>query len=335
MLVKLLVFMTTWLLVSCGDPTAYEAKSSGALLLRRVAKNKIIGEVVRGEMPDKRLQHKLAQRVSRLSAEGISVQAARKYLNKRETFFHTFFVMRDTAGGDMRLIEMLGIDAKVYFDMLQRLQLPAPKQLAKIISAVMKNDRLLPFYNRLIYHADIESAIDAGKINYQFENRIVNHPNLAALMLNRLSRMRAGAEQENTLRTLAQPELLAQIWMRRGQTTGEILQKMAKSVGGTGELAKILDLSEPHLRSCIRSSMGNSCQIEHILSRTKDDASLNSFFADKLEQSIAMEQAIDAGAIFDRRAVGEIRPYRVDNSTLNKLQRELQAKRSTAIAGDR
>ena len=333
---KLLVFMTTWLLISCGDPTAYEAKGSEALLIRRVTKNKIIGRVVRGEMPDKRLQSKLAQRVTHLRTEGISMQEARQYLSERETFFHTFFAMRDSAGGDMRLIEMLGIDVKVYFDLLQRLQLPAPEQLAKIISAVAKNDRLLPFYNRLVYHVDMETAIDARKINFPLGNSTVNNPELAASMRRRLNRMRAGAEQENTLRTLAQPELLVQIWIRQGQTTSEILYNMAKNVGGITELARRLDISEPLLRSCIRSSVRNSCKIERILSRTKSDASFKPF-ADKLERSAAMEQAIDAGAIIKQRAAGELILNRVvaNAATLHAFQRQLQAKRVTAITGNR
>lgn len=326
---KLLVFMTTWLLVSCGDPTTYEAKSSGALVLRRVTKNKIVGKVVRGEIPDKRLQHKLAQRITRLKTEGISMQAAKKYLDKQETFFHAFFAMRDSAGSDVRLIKMLGIDARVYFDMLQQLQLPATRQLAKIISVVAKNDRLLPFYSRLTYHADIEGAIDAGKINYPLGDRITRNPELAELMQKRLNTMRARAERENTLRKLRQPELHVQIWMRHGQTTSKILQKMTKSVGGTAELASILNLSEARLRSCLRSIMRSSCKIERIISSVKDNASLKSF-ADELEKSIAIEKAIDAGAIFDRRAVGELRTHRVDDATLKKLQRELQAKRIVA-----
>ncbi len=334
---KFLILLTAWLGVSCGNQATYEVK--GALLILRATKEKVFGRVLRDgpavpkrdtvQLPVRNTPSKLPQPAIRFDHKGLSYREAGAYLDQRETFFHTFFTMRHIAGGDAQLIKMLGIDAEAYFDLLQQLRLPETEQLTKLLGAVANNDRLRLFFSQLRDRAVIEIEIDAGRINHKLGNRTIRNPEIVASMQKRLNATRRRAEQDITLQELWQPELQVLGWMRHGQTVSDVLREMAESFGGQAELAKRLRLSEPRLRNCMRSGLGDACNIESIIAQLRlaeDGDGLTKALIEKLEHSVAMEKAIDAGAItsIDSRNSPAAAP------TLQRLQRDLRQKRIAA-----
>ena len=299
------------------------------------------------DSPKESLRAKLREREQKLMLGGASMTEARVHLAGGETFFHMLFTMREVAGGDASLLAILNIDAQVYFDMLSELQLPSADQVHEILDAVDRSSKLHKFHKEMMAVTDIEAAIEAGKIYHRIGQSLVTNSEVNASMLSRLARMRSSAERDVNLRTLGQPELQAKSWLKHGKMSGEVLQQMAEHGGGRAKLAERLGLSEAHFQSCIRGGNRRNADIERIIAflHSLDDTDVLKPFAAQLEESLAMENAIDAGAVISYEVATPISQYpvdkssttpsllskqrlfSVDESTLQALQNDLRIKR--------
>ena len=376
-----LFFTTTmYFLISCGiEPSVHEVKGSG-ILLRKIADKKYVGKIVDiaglalkdGEMfrplktsplhhlplrkearlRKKSLQTMLRQREFIITSKGLQAIEARAYLNNRKTFFHTFFAMRDAAGDDTQLIKMLNISTDTYFKLRNELQLPDKEQLHEILKVVMADFRLQRFHRDLKRTAKIERIIEEGKLYHKITNRIVRNSDINTSIKNKLLRIRRAAEQDVALQNLGQPELLVNSWLINGKTSSEILQEMAESIGNLAALSKKLDIHESLLSRCMRGISKCNAKIEEIVTELNnlDDSDALKPFAAKLERSLAIEKAIDAGAVMpihfhaplnrsmqhkflnaeSEYIMARQRLYTVDEHILHEMQLSLQAKRQAA-----
>lgn len=95
----------------------------------------------------------------------VSLEEAYQHIKQRKTFFHIFFTMRDSVGGDMELFSKLnlkpqgknwsgwrahgaifshklGIKFDKYFDLVRQPRFPEPEELQQIIKGVEANKEL-------------------------------------------------------------------------------------------------------------------------------------------------------------------------------------------------
>lgn len=360
-----------------------QAVSQAKLLMRRTSPNKITGKFVeegqdirnvvggkiippsRGHMPVEELvttstptewflQHtkkKKPYAVARSIAfnrMGASFEEANQHIKQRKTFFHIFFTMRDSVGGDMELFNKLNLKSKLnkqsrkyegnklnikvetYFDLMQRPRFLEPEELQQIITGVAANKDLKDvFLSDLLNAASIESAIKEGALDYHLGDRVVRNIEINASLRQRLHKLYAQAERDVQLKMLRQPELEVKWWLRRGSIVNELLLEMQEAVGGRKELAALLGMRELLVSKCMQRGAREEKTITAIITKIRnlDGRYMLKSFVDELETSLVMEKAIDAGAVaaFDMRHGQRIRL--VDAETLRSLQQTLHQRR--------
>lgn len=271
------------------------------------------------------------------SGKGLNVAEARAYLRERQTFFHMLFTIREKVGGDVQLIDMLGFDSQIYFNFMQQRLIPDSGQLRAIFKVVYAHKEFRPLYFKLQRAANIERTIEAGNIHYglgqQPQNMAIS-PDASAMRRN-LHKIREQAEQETKIMLWKQSELVVHGWLSQNQTISDTMQEMVTTAGGKAVLAAKLKESEALIGSCVRSGIRHRQVIERIINKLRhlDDTDRLKPFADQLEKSIAMEIAIDAGAITETSILKRRSPMLplVDAATIQRFQQELHHRRMNAL----
>lgn len=151
----------------------------------------------------------------------------------------------------------------------------------------------------------------------------------------RLHKLYARAARDVQVAMLRQPELEVKRWLRRGSIVNELLLEMQELVGGRRELAALLDMEEPILQNGIRHGASKAKTITDIITklRSSDGHQMLRPFAAELETSLAMEKAIDAGAVVPFELHRRQKIATVDTVTLQGLQQTLHQRRLVFIAG--
>ena len=376
---RFLLVAVMYLLCGCGSPLtlhgeaqkmrwARQAADQVSLVMHRVSPNKITGKVASEGMvggntispshrhrPVKELvltttpaewlvtenkQHVALQKIGLIKRD-VSLKEAYQHIKQHKTFLHIFFTMRDSVGGDMKLLYQLNasgksrIDAQTYFDLVQRLQFPNDEQLHQIIAGVATSKGLRKkFLVDLHYAANVEAAIEQGALYHQIGRRTVRNTEINTSLRQRLHKLRTQAERDIQLKMLQQPEMAVKHWLRRGSITNELLLEMQELVGGRKELAALLDMQEAILRSCMRRGANKEKAITNIITklRSSDGHPMLKPFAAKLEASLAMEKAIDAGAVV-LFGLHHQKILAVDAVTLRGLQQTLYQRRLVFSSG--
>ena len=379
---KFLVVTVIYLLSGCGSFPAPHGETQVArsarlvadktrLLMRRVSPNMVVGKVVhegmvggkiiprnRKYLPIKELvatntptewlfgrnkPHAVLQKI-KLVARYASLEEARQHIEQRETFFHIFFTMRDSVGGDMELfsklnpmyggkdwsmrrnygaiepilaVDRLNVSVDTYFDLVQRPRFPEEDELQQIIAGVAGDKNLREnFLSDLLHAASIELAIEKGLLYHHIGDRGVRNVEINASLRQRLHDTYDQAARDVQLNRLRQSELKVQSWLRQGSTVNELLLQMQELAGGSEKLAALLNMQERHLRYCIRYGAREVKTITNIITKLHrlDSSDMIKSFADELDASLAMERAIDAGTVvpfgFQRNRIIPYRGYR-------------------------
>ena len=334
---KNLVLLSIGLLNGCyTDNVQHGLTKRPVILFQKVGEGRVLGRVLRKKDLD------ALKEITWPQAEEITLyREAQEYLKKRETFFHVFFTMRDKVGGDAELINILGIDAQVYFNFVQQLMIPENRHLDAIYEAVLAHKELRSFHPRLRRAANIESTIEAGNIYYRLERPgdIMVNDGISGNIRKSLHNIRTQAEQEAKAMLWGQSVLIVETWLKRNQTVSDIMQEIVATAGGSEALADKLQEKEALIGSCVRGGIhSHQDVVERIIAKLRalddtDELKYLKYYADELENSVAMETAIDEGAIIEhdiRKRPTSIPPL-AEPTTIQRFQQELSRRRTAAL----